>query len=73
MMTAIQYICILTLAGFSDPYIVVKYGSETVFKSSVVKKSLNPEWEESATLSAPSADEIIKVVSETCTELLSDV
>ena len=52
-----------TLIGFSDPYIVVKYGSETVFRSSVVKKSLNPEWEESATLSAPSADEIIKVVS----------
>ena len=51
-----------THTGLSDPYIVVKYGSDTVFKSSVIKKSLNPEWNENATLSAPSTDEIIKVV-----------
>lgn len=48
--------------GLSDPYIVVKYGGATMFRSRVVKKSLNPDWDESATLSPPSTDEIIKVV-----------
>ncbi|XP_064394544.1 uncharacterized protein LOC135341813 isoform X2 [Halichondria panicea] len=47
--------------GLSDPYIVVKYGGATMFRSRVVKKSLNPDWDESATLSPPSTDEIIKV------------
>ena len=49
--------------GFSDPYVVVKYGHDTMFKSRVVKKSLNPEWHESVTLSAPPPDDVIKVVS----------
>lgn len=48
--------------GLSDPYVLVKYGSKTMFRSRVVKKSLNPEWDECVTLSAPSADDVILVV-----------
>lgn len=48
--------------GLSDPYVVVKYGSQTMFRSKVIKKSLNPEWNEVATLTPPSSDDIIHVV-----------
>ena len=49
--------------GLSDPYVVVKFGGRVVFRSSVVKKSLNPDWRESATLTAPRTGELIRVVS----------
>ncbi len=49
--------------GLSDPYILVKYGSQIMFRSKVIKKSLNPEWNERVTLTAPSTDDIIYVVS----------
>lgn len=48
--------------GLSDPYVVVKYGSQIMFRSKVVEKSLNPEWNELATLSPPTSDDIIYVV-----------
>ena len=48
--------------GLSDPYLVVRYGQDTVFKTRVIKKTLDPEWNESATLSAPHSDDLIKVV-----------
>ncbi len=40
----------------------MKYGGVVVFKSQVVKKNLYPDWNENATLSPPSLDDIIKVV-----------
>ena len=49
--------------GLSDPYVVVKYGQDVMFKTQVVKKSLNPDWHKSVTLSAPPPDKIIIVVS----------
>lgn len=49
--------------GLSDPYVVVKYGSKIMFKSKVIKKSLNPEWNARATLTPPSAEDIVYVVS----------
>lgn len=49
--------------GFSDPYVLVKYGSRIVFRSKVVKKSLNPEWNQVASLAAPSPEDVILVVS----------
>ena len=49
--------------GLSDPYILVKYGSKIVFRSKVIKKCLNPEWNQRVTLTAPSTDDIIYVVS----------
>ena len=48
--------------GLSDPYVVIKYGSHVMFRSSVIKKTLNPHWEESATLTAPGTDDVIHVV-----------
>ena len=42
---------------------VVKYGQDTMFKTQAVKKSLNPDWHKSVTLSAPPPDKTIKVVS----------
>ena len=49
--------------GLSDPYIVVKYGSETQFSTKVKKKTLNPEWNESTTLPSPQKDVIVNLVS----------
>ena len=48
--------------GLSDPYIVVKYGSSVMFRTHVIEKCLNPEWNENVSLAAPSHDDIIKVV-----------
>lgn len=48
--------------GLSDPYIVVKYGTQIMFRSKVVKKSLAPEWNEVATLTAPSPGDLVQVV-----------
>lgn len=48
--------------GFSDPYIVVKYGTRIMFRSKVVKKSLAPEWNELATLTAPNPEDHVHVV-----------
>ena len=50
------------MAGLSDPYVIIKYGSEIMFRTHVIEKSLNPEWNESVSLAAPSRDDIIKVV-----------
>ena len=48
--------------GLSDPYVVVKYQSRVMFRSKVIKKTLNPEWNETVTLPAPAKDDIIHVV-----------
>ena len=48
--------------GLSDPYVVIKYGTQQNFRSKVMKKTLNPEWNETVTLPAPSPDDIISVV-----------
>ncbi|KAL9657032.1 hypothetical protein ABK040_014580 [Willaertia magna] len=34
--------------GFSDPYVIVSYG-ETQYKTSIIKKSLSPQWNETFT------------------------
>ena len=52
----------LSLSGLSDPYIVIKYGSSVMFRTHVIEKCLNPEWNESVSLAAPAHDDIIKVV-----------
>jgi len=44
-------------------YVVVKYGQDVMFKTQVVKKSLNPDWHKNVTLSSPPPDKIIIVVS----------
>ena len=62
----------LSLTGLSDPYIVIKYGSDTMFRTHVIEKCLNPEWNESVSLVAPSHDDIIKVVCHTHTHSWSD-
>lgn len=49
--------------GLSDPYVLVKYGTRVMFRSKVVKKSLNPEWNQVASLTAPAPEETILVVS----------
>ena len=50
-------------SGFSDPYIIVKYGVHEMYRTSVVSKSLNPKWNCHCTLSAPPPDTSIVVVS----------
>ena len=50
--------------GLSDPYLVVKYGTEVMFRTRVIHKMLSPQWNDSATLSSPHPDEIIRVVSD---------
>ncbi|XP_003385799.1 PREDICTED: uncharacterized protein LOC100638002 [Amphimedon queenslandica] len=42
--------------GFSDPYIVVKYGVHEMYRTPSVSKSLNPKWNCHCTLSAPPPD-----------------
>jgi Ca2+-dependent lipid-binding protein len=49
--------------GLSDPYVLVKYGTRIMFRSKVVKESLNPEWNQVASLVAPAAEDVILVVS----------
>ena len=51
--------------GLSDPYVVVKYGSRVMFRSSVIKKTLNPDWNQCATLTGPGTEDPIHVVSGT--------
>jgi len=36
--------------GFSDPYCIFKAGADSVVKSKVIKKSLNPKWDQLLTL-----------------------
>ena len=52
--------------GLSDPYVIIKYGPQVMFRSSVIKKTLNPHWAESATLTAPGSEDIVYVVSGVC-------
>ncbi len=49
--------------GLSDPYVVIKYGSRVMFRSKVIKETLNPEWNETVTMAVPAPDDIIRVVS----------
>ena len=51
------------IAGLSNPYVEVKVGMEIVYRSKVIKHTLNPEWLEHVSLSMPSADEVITVVT----------
>jgi Ca2+-dependent lipid-binding protein len=39
----------MDLNGLSDPYCIVKLGAQNV-KSKVVKKSVNPKWDEEFSL-----------------------
>ncbi|CAM1331331.1 Uncharacterised protein g10548 [Pycnogonum litorale] len=50
------------LNGFSDPYCEVRVSDEIVFKTSVKKKTLNPEWNESVTIKLPKPNESLRVV-----------
>ncbi|XP_065906319.1 uncharacterized protein [Dysidea avara] len=47
--------------GLSNPYIVVKYGMEVMYRSKVFRHTLNPDWRETVSLTAPNLDEIITV------------
>ncbi|XP_077969220.1 multiple C2 and transmembrane domain-containing protein 1-like isoform X2 [Styela clava] len=35
--------------GLSDPYVKFKFGSRTLYKSSIIKANLNPKWDEEFT------------------------
>uniref|UniRef100_T1JGR7 C2 domain-containing protein n=1 Tax=Strigamia maritima TaxID=126957 RepID=T1JGR7_STRMM len=50
------------LNGFSDPYCEVKMNNDCVFKTSIKKKTLNPKWEETATLQLPKSGESLAVI-----------
>jgi hypothetical protein len=39
--------------GYSDPYLIVKYGVHEMYRTHFVNKSLNPKWNCHCTLSAP--------------------
>lgn len=39
--------------GYSDPYIIVKYGAHEVYRTPSINKTLNPKWNCQCTLSAP--------------------
>ncbi|GAB2228670.1 hypothetical protein Droror1_Dr00022793 [Drosera rotundifolia] len=45
----------------SDPYIVVRYGKQRL-KTRVVKKSLNPEWNEDLTLCVTEPNQTVKLL-----------
>ena len=48
-------------SNLSNPYITIKYGSDVKFKTRTVKKTLDPEWNETVSLSCPSPAESIRV------------
>lgn len=50
------------LNGFSDPYCELKVNGECKYKSSVKKKTLNPNWDESAIMGVPRTGETLEVV-----------
>ena len=56
-------VCVCATAGLSDPYIVIKYSEEVVFRTKVVRNSLNPQWNECASLAMPTPEEKIIIVS----------
>ena len=60
-------------SGLSDPYIVIKYGSSVMFRTHVIEKCLNPEWNESVSLAAPAHDDIIKVVHTDAHTIINNV
>lgn len=63
---ATQVICTSQFSpytGLSNPYIEVKYGMEIVYRTKVMKHTLNPDWLEHVSLSMPSVDEVITVVT----------
>ncbi|XP_070578494.1 uncharacterized protein [Ptychodera flava] len=47
--------------GYSDPYCEVKVGNNLQFKTSTIKKSLSPVWEESATLQLPNETDVLDI------------
>lgn len=49
--------------GLSNPYVEVKVGMEIMYRSRVIKHTLNPEWLEHVSLNMPSADEVITMVT----------
>ena len=54
-----DYFCL----GFSDPYIVVKYGTCEMYRTPFINKTLNPNWNCHCTLSAPAPTSSIVIVS----------
>ena len=48
--------------GYSDPYVVVKYGVHEMYRTPVIHKSLNPKWNCQCTLSAPPSTTPIVIV-----------
>jgi len=42
---------------------MVKYGMEVMYRSKVLRHTLNPDWRETVSLTAPNSDEIITVVT----------
>nr|XP_006815506.1 PREDICTED: uncharacterized protein LOC102802144 [Saccoglossus kowalevskii] len=47
--------------GYSDPYCEVKIKSHLKFKTSTIKNSLSPVWEESVTMELPNDDEVLDI------------
>ena len=43
----------LYISGYSDPYVIVKYGEQEVYRTQHIPKTLNPRWNCQCTLSAP--------------------
>ena len=50
-------------SGYSDPYIIVKYGAHEVYRTPSINKTLNPKWNCQCTLSAPPPATSIVIVS----------
>jgi Ca2+-dependent lipid-binding protein len=49
--------------GFSDPFCEVRVNGRKVHTTAVKKKTLNPIWEENATVELPNNGETLTIVS----------
>ncbi|XP_066279926.1 uncharacterized protein [Branchiostoma lanceolatum] len=47
--------------GLSDPFCEVRIKNDLLFKSTVIKKSLNPVWDESVTINMPAQTETLDI------------
>ncbi|KAI8515042.1 hypothetical protein Bbelb_076330 [Branchiostoma belcheri] len=47
--------------GLSDPFCEVRIKNDLLFKSTVIKKSLNPVWDESVTINMPAQNETLDI------------
>lgn len=56
-------VTLVSSPGYSDPYIIVKYGQQEMYKTHFINKTLDPQWNCNATLSAPAPGVSIVLVS----------